>query len=66
MAAAGNPRLREREELRGQLAPLGLAVRDVAPDGNCLYAALSDQLAARTSEKVPPLATASLTPLSRL
>lgn len=34
----------ELEQLRIQLEPLGLGVKPVAADGNCLYRAVSDQL----------------------
>jgi OTU domain-containing protein 6 len=37
-------RARETAEIEAQLAPRGLAIRDIAPDGHCLYAAVADQL----------------------
>lgn len=56
-AASNNPRLRERERLITILQPLGLAIRDIPPDGHCLYAALSDQLSLKLKAKaeVPEL-----------
>lgn len=36
-------REREEEALRAGLAPLGLAVHDVAPDGHCLYRSIGAQ-----------------------
>lgn len=47
-----NPRLREREKLTSLLSPLGLAIRDITPDGHCLYAAIADQLNLRLGTKV--------------
>ena len=51
-AAVDNPRLKEREKLMSLLSPLGLVIRDITPDGHCLYAALSDQLSLRLGVKV--------------
>ena len=51
-AAMDNPRLREREKLTSLLSPLGLAIRDITPDGHCLYAAIADQLSLRLGIKV--------------
>ena len=47
--AAGAPSAKEieRARMRAQLTPLGLVVRDIAADGNCLFRAVSDQLAAQ-------------------
>jgi hypothetical protein len=45
-AAQGAPNLREEElnEIRRKLSPMGLTVREIAADGNCLYRAIADQL----------------------
>ena len=50
-----NPRQQERERLRGILTPLGLVIKDINPDGHCLYAAISDQLSVKTKIKVSVL-----------
>ena len=42
----------EREKLNSILTPLGLAIRDITPDGHCLYAAVSDQLSVHMKIKV--------------
>jgi len=34
----------ENEALTKKLLPLGLRIKDIPPDGNCLYNAISDQL----------------------
>lgn len=47
-----NPRQQERERLRAILMPLGLVIKDINPDGHCLYAAISDQLSVKTKIKV--------------
>lgn len=51
-AASSNPRLEEREKLVSVLQPLGLAIRDIEPNGHCLYAALSDQLSVKMGIEV--------------
>lgn len=51
-AATLTPRQQERERLSSLLTPLGLAIRDITPDGHCLYAAVSDQLSVRMKIKV--------------
>ena len=51
-ATTDNPRLKEREKLTSLLTPLGLAIRDITPDGHCLYAAIADQLSLRLGTKV--------------
>ena len=51
-AAEDNPRLKEREKLTSLLSPLGLAVKDITPDGHCLYAALAEQISLRLGTKV--------------
>ena len=51
-AAGSNPRQLERERLSSILTPLGLAVKDITPDGHCLYAAISHQLSVKLSIKV--------------
>lgn len=38
-------RLRETESIAAQLMPLQLRIRDIPPDGHCLYAAFANQLA---------------------
>lgn len=52
-AAGSNPRQLERERLSSILTPLGLAVKDITPDGHCLYAAISHQLSVKMNTKVP-------------
>ena len=47
-----NARQQEREKLAALLTPLRLAIRDITPDGHCLYAAVSDQLSTRMNIKV--------------
>lgn len=47
-----NPRLTERQKLTSMFDPLELTIRDIKPDGHCLYAALSDQLNLRLNIKV--------------
>lgn len=37
-------RMAEEKELKKLLAPLGLAVKDIPPDGHCLYRSLEDQM----------------------
>jgi OTU domain-containing protein 6 len=51
-AAITNPRQLERERMSSILTPLGLAIRDITPDGHCLYAAVSDQLTVKLGIKV--------------
>lgn len=34
----------EERALKQQLRPLGLAVREIPPDGHCLYRSIEDQL----------------------
>lgn len=38
-------RVRENEQLDGKLHPLGLSLKEIKPDGHCLYRAVEDQLA---------------------
>lgn len=38
-------RMRENEHLEGKLHPLGLTLKEIKPDGHCLYRAVEDQLA---------------------
>lgn len=45
-------RLRETQAITSQLSPLELRIRDIAPDGHCLYAAFADQLE-ETGSEVP-------------
>jgi OTU domain-containing protein 6 len=45
-------RLRETDVIVAQLAPRGLRIRDIPPDGHCLYAALADQLRETSEEGV--------------
>jgi OTU domain-containing protein 6 len=45
-------RLRETDVIVAQLAPRGLRIRDIPPDGHCLYAALADQLRETSGEGV--------------
>lgn len=42
-------RVLEERELREQLRPLGLTIREIPPDGHCLYRSLEDQLRPSTS-----------------
>ena len=51
-AAGVTPRQQERERLNAVLTPLGLAIKDITPDGHCLYAAVSDQLSIKMKIKV--------------
>lgn len=37
-------RLEETVSIMSKLAPLGFSIRDIPPDGHCLYAAVADQL----------------------
>lgn len=47
-----SPREQERETLDSILSPLRLTIRDITPDGHCLYAAVSDQLSVKMKLKV--------------
>ena len=47
-----NVRREEKDKLSAILTPLGLAVRDISPDGHCLYAAVCDQLSVKVNIKV--------------
>ena len=38
-----DPKVAEDERLAMQLAPLSLKIKDIQPDGHCLYRALADQ-----------------------
>jgi OTU domain-containing protein 6 len=60
-AAASGPSAKEVElaRLHAQLAPLGLAVRPVAADGNCLFRAVSDQLSLLQVRTTAAAATAT-------
>lgn len=51
LSEENNPRLLERRKLSSILEPLGLAIKDIPPDGHCLYAAVSDQLLLRLGLK---------------
>ncbi|XP_078441411.1 cysteine proteinases superfamily protein [Wolffia australiana] len=43
-SGAVSERAEENRRLQEKLAPLGLAVREIKPDGHCLYRAVEDQL----------------------
>eukprot|EP00731_Ephydatia_muelleri_P027040 Em0018g1140a len=47
LSEENNPRIAERRKMSAILEPQGLAIKDIPPDGHCLYAAVSDQLSLR-------------------
>jgi OTU domain-containing protein 6 len=53
--ASSGPNLRviEEEKLLAQLKPLNFGIKEIIPDGHCLYAALGDQLGIKFGVKLP-------------
>ncbi|EFN50896.1 hypothetical protein CHLNCDRAFT_141719 [Chlorella variabilis] len=47
-------RVIEQRELKAILRPLGLVIREIPPDGHCLYRSLEDQLQQLPAEVAPP------------
>lgn len=45
----------ERSKFQSLLEPLRLSIKDINPDGNCLYAAISDQLSEKINTQVSRL-----------
>ncbi|XP_019855506.1 PREDICTED: OTU domain-containing protein 6B-like [Amphimedon queenslandica] len=45
-------RYQERQKLLSLLEPQGLTIKDIQPDGNCLYSAVSDQLELLHGKKI--------------
>jgi OTU domain-containing protein 6 len=51
-----DPKVAEDERLAMQLAPLSLKIKDIQPDGHCLYRALADQCIQNLPDLEPELA----------
>jgi hypothetical protein len=51
-----DPKVAEDQRLAMQLAPLSLKVKDIPPDGHCLYRAIADQCVQNVGDLDPELA----------
>ena len=51
-----DPKVAEDQRLAMQLAPLSLKIKDIQPDGHCLYRALADQCIQNATDLEPELA----------